>query len=96
VNHWAALSYGLVVTTWGAYPGHPLDDIKSGIGVVHNTMMFEKPQKTVVWGPFTMFPKPPWFVTHKNGHAVAQRITKFEYRPSFWKVPGIALKAMLG
>jgi acyl-CoA reductase-like NAD-dependent aldehyde dehydrogenase len=96
VNHWAALSYGLVVTTWGAYPGHPLDDIKSGIGVVHNTMMFDKPQKTVVWGPFTMFPKPPWFVTHKNGHAVAQRITKFEYRPSFWKVPGIALKAMLG
>ena len=27
---WAGLIYGLVVTTWGAFPGHPSEDIQSG------------------------------------------------------------------
>jgi len=45
INHWPALSYALGSTTWGAYPGHTLNDIQSGIGVVHNTFMFDKPQK---------------------------------------------------
>ena len=29
---------GLGTTTWGAFPGHTLDDIQSGIGVVHKNM----------------------------------------------------------
>lgn len=96
VNHWAAMSYALVVTTWGAYPGHTLDDIRSGIGTVHNALMFEHPQKSVVWGPFTMFPKPPWFATHKNSHRVAPKILAFEHSPSLFRVPGIAIAAMKG
>ncbi len=43
VNHWAAISYALGVTTWGAFPGHTPDDIQSGTGVVHNTLMFSRP-----------------------------------------------------
>ena len=35
VNLWAGLSYALCSTTWGAYPGHPRNDIRSGYGVVH-------------------------------------------------------------
>ena len=96
VNHWAAMSYALVVTTWGAHPGHTLDDVRSGIGVVHNTFMFERPQKSVIWGPFTMSPKPPWFSTHRNAHNVAKRLMKFEHSPSFWKVPGVAFSALKG
>src|SRR5262249_28703235 len=34
VNHWPALAYGFVSTTWGAFPGHDLYDIQSGVGVV--------------------------------------------------------------
>src|SRR5439155_17350746 len=34
VNHWPAISYALVSTTWGAFPGHPVHDIRSGSGVV--------------------------------------------------------------
>ena len=52
VNHWAAVGYGLVVTPWGAFPGHTARDIQSGNGFVHNTLMFDRPQKTVVQAPF--------------------------------------------
>lgn len=96
VNHWAAMSYALVQTTWGAFPGHTLQDVRSGIGAVHNSLMFEHPQKSVIWGPFTMFPKPPWFASHKNAHNVAPKLVAFEHSPSFFKVPGIAIAAMKG
>ena len=96
VNHWPGISYGLVTNTWGAYPCHTLDDIGSGIGVVHNTFMFEKPQKSVIRGPFLVNPKPPWFVTHRRAHLVAPRLTQFEHSPSKLKIPGIAVNALFG
>lgn len=82
VNHWPALSYGLGVTTWGAHPGHTYNDIQSGIGVVHNTLLFDKPQKSVIYGPFRINPTPPWFVTNKNTPKIAQRLVTFEGKPS--------------
>lgn len=96
VNHWAALSYAFGQTTWGAYPGHTLDNIGSGIGVVHNTFLFKNPQKSVIWGPFTMTPLPPWFSTHRNAQNVARKILKFEHAPSYCKIPGIAVAALRG
>lgn len=96
VNHWPALSYGLVTTTWGAFPGHTLQDIRSGIGVVHNTYMFDKPQKSVIRGQFRMFPKPPWFNNHKLAHKLAPKIVDFEAAPSWLKLPGIIFDAARG
>lgn len=96
VNHWPALSYGLGATTWGAFPGHTYRDIQSGIGVVHNTLMFDKPQKSVIRGPFRMFPKPPWFVTHKRLHRIAPRLTRFEADPRVTALPGVLFEAILG
>lgn len=96
VNHWAGLSYAFGQTAWGAYPGHTLDNIGSGIGFVHNTFLFKNPQKSVIWGPFTMTPKPPWFSTHQNSHNVAQKMMAFEHSPSFCKIPGIILAALKG
>ena len=34
INHWPAVVYGLVTTTWGGAPGHTIYDVGSGIGVV--------------------------------------------------------------
>jgi len=96
VNHWPALGYGLVTPTWGAHPGHSLSDIQSGRGSVHNTYMFSKPQKSVVRGPFTMFPKPAWFVTNKTTQHVGRRMADFERAPSIFKLPGIIVKALAG
>lgn len=96
VNHWPGLCYGFGSTTWGGYPGHTLDDIQSGIGVVHNTFLFDRPEKTVLQGPFTVFPKPPWFVTHKRSDEVARRMLGVEVNHRFADLPGLVWQALRG
>lgn len=94
VNHWPALSYGMGVTAWGAFPGHTRQDIQSGVGFVHNTYLLEGVQKTVVRGPFTVSPKPLWFVTHRRSEATAKALTQMEQKPSLTKFPRVLLGAM--
>jgi hypothetical protein len=97
LNFWAATAYVLGVTTWGAFPGHPLEDIQSGTGVVHNTLMFERPQKSVIRAPFRAQPMPPWFVLHGSaGRKLFPKMVQFEAAPSPWKVPGILMTALRG
>ena len=96
VNHWAATGYGLVITPWGAYPGHTRTDIQSGTGWVHNTLMFDRPQKTVVRAPFRAIPKPVWFLSHKTAHRLTPKLVAFEADPSFAKLPGILSLALRG
>lgn len=89
VNHWAALGYAMCSTTWGAFPAHALSDIQSGRGVVHNTYMFSSPEKSVVYGPFRPWPKPPWFWSHRRAHRLGPRLVDFECHPSLARLPGI-------
>ncbi len=84
------------MTPWGAFPGHTPDDIQSGTGVVHNTLMFSRPQKTVVRAPFRVFPKPVWFATHRTAHRLTPKLAAFEAAPSPAKLPGILSLAVLG
>ena len=95
VNHWAGLNIGLGCTTWGAFPGHPPHDIQSGTGVVHNTYMFDRPQKTVLRGPFRTFPKTPvWFANHAKTHKVGPALFKFECSPSWFRLPAVFINAL--
>ena len=94
VNHWAAVGFGLMSTTWGAFPGHDLYDIRSGSGVVHNTFMFERAQKSVLRAPFKTFPKPPWFVSHGSTHSLGERLAHFEAEPSVFKLPSVFWHAL--
>jgi len=96
VNHWPALSYAFVSPTWGAYPGHPDHDIRSGRGVVHNTYLFDKPEKSVVRGPFRASPKPAWFFDHKTNHLIGPRLVDFYLEPSPAKLAPIIGLALLG
>lgn len=96
VNCWAAAGYGLVIPPWGAFPGHDIYDIQSGTGVVHNTLMFSRSQKTVVRAPFRMSPKPVWFPSHSQALKLGRKLTHFEAKPSPWKVPGIIWSALRG
>jgi hypothetical protein len=96
VNCWAALVYALVSTSWGAYPGHTPEDIQSGEGVVHNTYLFDHPQKSVVRAPFRIMPKPAWFPDHKNLAALGKRLTAMEASPSWGKLFGVAYEALKG
>ncbi len=96
LNHWAAVGYALVAPPWGAYPGHTARDIQSGTGVVHNTLMFSRVEKSVVRGPFRGFPKPPWLITHRRQHELFPRLTRFEAHPSPLALPGIFAAALRG
>jgi hypothetical protein len=94
VNVWHALAFAIGTTTWGAYPGHPPTDIQSGSGVVGNAAMFDRPQKSVVRGPFRSHPKPPWFATATGSYDVMRRFVAFEADPSASKIPGLLVAAM--
>ena len=94
VNLWHALSFAMGSTTWGAYPGHVRTDIQSGTGVVGNVAMFDRPQKSVVRGPFRARPRPPWFATALDSYDVMRRFVAFEAEPSAAKIPGLLLAAM--
>lgn len=96
VNHWPALAYGFGVTTWGAYPGHTYQDIQSGIGVVHNSFLFDRPEKSVIRGPFRMFPKPPWFVTNRRTDEIAPRLVDFEMKPGVKNLSRVLWQAVRG
>jgi acyl-CoA reductase-like NAD-dependent aldehyde dehydrogenase len=96
VNHWPALSYAFVSTTWGAFPGHELHDIRSGIGVVHNTYLFDRPQKSVIRGPFRVFPRPAWFFDHATSYRLGPKMVRFNARPSAGQIPGLLFDAVRG
>ena len=108
VNAWTGLGFLLTQTPWGAFPGHPLNDIGSGRGFVHNTLLFDRPERTLVYAPFrpyprnllhgsmTLLPRPPWFVTNKRADKIGRRLVEFQYRPSWLKLPGIFVQALLG
>lgn len=108
VNCWNGVGFLLQRTPWGAYPGHTLDDIQSGIGVVHNSLMLSDTQKAVVSGPFRAFPqstlhrdlhlatKPPWFVTHRNAAVLGERLTRFAAKPNWRALPSLFPPALTG
>ena len=108
INGWTGLGFLMARAPWGAFPGHRLDDAQSGIGFVHNTYMFDRPERTVVRAPFrpfprsalngemTLLPRPPWFVTNRKQHIVGRLLTAFEYKPSWLKIPRIFWNALLG
>jgi len=96
VNAWPAIVYALGVTTWGAFPGNKATAITSGSGVVHNTLLFDHPEKSVVYAPFRIRPKPAWFADHKTLHEVGRRMTGVEAAPTWGKVARVALAAMRG
>ena len=96
VNHWPAMSYGLGSTPWGAFPGQPLNDVQSGRGFVHNTWLFERPQKSVIEGPFRVLPKPAWFVTHTAADRVGRELTRLEADRNPLRLPAILWNAVRG
>ncbi len=108
VNAWSAMGFLLPRAPWGAYPGAPLHDAGSGRGVVHNALMFDRPEKTVVTGPFRPFtrawrggefhmaPKPPWFVTHRTAVETARGLTAFAADGSLRHLPSIFRAGLSG
>lgn len=93
INGWTAFGFITPTMTWGAFPGSTIDDVGSGIGVVHNALLLDRVERSVIRGPFRPFPrslpvvngggrvsilpKPPWFVSSRTGAAVSEGLTRF-------------------
>ena len=92
VNAWTAFGFITPTLTWGAFPGGTIQDVGSGIGVVHNALLLGHVERSVLRGPFrpfprslpvvngggrfTILPKPPWFVTARTGAVVSEGLTR--------------------
>lgn len=93
INGWTAFGFITPALTWGAFPGSTIGDVGSGIGVVHNALLLDGVERSVIRGPFrpfprslpivngggrlTVLPKPPWFVSARTGAAVSEGLTRF-------------------
>ncbi|KQR48909.1 aldehyde dehydrogenase [Microbacterium sp. Leaf161] len=93
INGWTAFGFITPTMTWGAFPGSTITDVGSGIGVVHNALLLDRVERSVIRGPFrpfprslpivngggrlTILPKPPWFVSSRTGAAVSEGLTRF-------------------
>jgi aldehyde dehydrogenase (NAD(P)+) len=101
VNTWTGLGFLTPTASWGAFPGHT-------VNVVHNALLLDGPERTVVRGPFrpsprsllhgefAISPKPPWFVSNKTAGTTGRRLTGFAAAPSWGKLPGIFASALRG
>ncbi|GAA4804442.1 aldehyde dehydrogenase family protein [Nocardioides caeni] len=108
VNAWTAVGYLSPFATWGAFPGHTPDDIQSGHGVVHNGLLLQRPERTVVRGPFRPFPRswatgsmaltpvPPWFAHNRTAHITGERLVRFSIAPGWLKLPKVFASALRG
>jgi aldehyde dehydrogenase (NAD(P)+) len=108
INTWTAFNFLQPRGSWGGFPGHTLDRVGSGIGVVHNALLFDRPEKSVARGPFrpmprswlrgefTLSPKPPWFLTSRTGAETARIFTRFGADHSPRHLPALFAAALRG
>jgi acyl-CoA reductase-like NAD-dependent aldehyde dehydrogenase len=105
INTWTGVIFATATASWGAFPGHTIEDVQSGIGVVHNALLLADTERTVMTGPFrpfprsvlhgefALFPKPPWFVTARSGRATGRLLADFAAKTSLLKLPAIFASA---
>ena len=79
INAWTGTIFGMPAGSWGAFPGQTLDDVGSGIGIVHNALLLdpEHVERTVGTGSWKPSPTPLWYVDNKTAHVTARRLTRF-------------------
>jgi aldehyde dehydrogenase (NAD(P)+) len=105
INAWTGFSFLAAGAPWGAYPGHEIHDVQSGIGVVHNGMLIESTERTVLTGAFrpfprsfaggefSLFPKAPYFVTSRSALKTSQQLVHFATKPSWLRLPAVFAQA---
>jgi hypothetical protein len=64
--------------------------------MVHNAYLFDYPQKSVVYAPFHIRPKPIWFANHRNLQQVARRYVAFLASPNWGRFAKVAIAALGG
>lgn len=105
INAWTGVGFLLPGATWGAFPGHTVADVGSGVDVVHNGHLLAGPERSVVTGPFrpfprsvlhgelSLFPKPPWFSGSRSGTETGRQLTRYAAAPSWGRLVPVLLAA---
>lgn len=105
INAWTGVAFLLPGATWGAFPGHTVAEVGSGIDVVHNGHLLSRPERTVVTGPFrpfprsvlhgelSLFPKPPWFSSSRSGTDTGRQLARYAAAPSWSRLVPVLLAA---
>ena len=106
INAWTGFSFTAPTLSWGGVPGHTLEDVGSGIGIVHNALLLDDVERSVLTGPFrpfpralrggrfTILPKPPWFVTSRTGAQVSEGFTRFRMDKKLLRLAKTMLQAL--
>jgi aldehyde dehydrogenase (NAD(P)+) len=94
VNGSGAYAFAFCTTPWGGFPGRPLHDPRSGRGFVHNTLMLEGVEKTVVTSAPVLPVKPVYFPTHRTAHRLGARIVALEGRRDWSALPSVLAHAL--
>jgi len=96
VNTWPGLSFGLGSPSWGAYPGHSVEDPVSGIGHVHNVLMLDRVRRSVVRAPFRPSQRPAFHPGHRQLLSLGKAWSAYEAAPSLWALLRLAWPAYRG
>lgn len=108
VNAWTGFGFTLARASWGAFPGHDIYEVGSGVDVVHNALLLGEIERTVLRGPFRPFPRsvasgelalsplPPWFVGNRTADQTGRHLTAYSLTPSLANLVKLLTSAMRG
>jgi hypothetical protein len=97
INVPTIMGFAITKLTWGAYGRGGLpEDIGSGNCHVHNTMLFDDVEKSVLRGPWRFHPYPFWLASNRNAEEVSRRSLRFLAAPSLLGVLPLAAAAVRG
>jgi aldehyde dehydrogenase (NAD(P)+) len=96
VNCWTGYGFGFGTTPWGGFPGQPLSNVRSGRGFVHNTLMLEGVEKTVIRHPVTHPLKLLYFPTHRTVQRMVPHLIAVEGRRRWSSLPALGARAIRG
>ncbi len=96
INCWVGPVFAMPRGTWGAFPGHDIYNVGSGVGIVHNALLLDPDhvERSVGRGPFHPWPKPVWFVTNHTAHTTGEQMTRFAAEASLSKAMPKVLAAL--
>ena len=89
VNVWPGQLSALGSAPWGGHPSSMVTDVQSGRGWVHNTVMLEEVEKSVIRQSLTAPRKLPYVPGHRSATSLLRRLTAVERGAGWAGLPAV-------
>ncbi len=96
INVPGSLGFGITKLAWGGWPGATADSIGSGSCKVHNTLLYDHVEKSVLRGAWRVHPYPFWLTNNRNTEAIGKASMAFMAKPSLAGINPVAAQALRG